>query len=569
MIGNFSKSPILEYLSKGPYYIPDYQRDYAWDEKNEIKELWEDISTVHREKIKEFFMGQIVLHHDIENEKQYIIDGQQRTITLTLLFLALRNSFMALSQKSNDNADKQVQKINASLGLIDKDDNEHKLFLGETDNLFFFDKILFGSHESIELLKPKRKAQKNLVRGYMYLYEKIAAYLGEEKPLDEKVEKLKDLYSTISKELCVLSIETTDESEAFMIFETLNARGRDLETSDLLKNYFFRISKTNLDTVKKNWQVIATEFENESITNYIRCIWNSQHSFEREKMLYRQITNEYKTPKACLELSKLMLDGKDMYLSMVDPENKHCFPSGSGKQVLESILLDLADLKIKTYYPLILAYYLQNKDNGAKDLVSDLIKIASAIETLIFRDIVICKNSPNTYEVTFAEIAKKITDMSVTSTDEIVDLLKQASVKDAEFEAGFSIYAEKDTPQGKSKIRYILRKIINSEAKEMVIKRNNSEVHIEHIMPVTKGEWKISNEDHDENLWKIGNLTLLDFEINEEIKNALFDKKSQEYRKSEIKMTKELGDTHSKWDIEEINIRQKELCEQAKNIWKF
>ena len=29
MIGNFSKSSIMDYLSKGPYYIPEYQRDYS------------------------------------------------------------------------------------------------------------------------------------------------------------------------------------------------------------------------------------------------------------------------------------------------------------------------------------------------------------------------------------------------------------------------------------------------------------------------------------------------------------------------------------------------------------
>jgi hypothetical protein len=78
-------------------------------------------------------------------------------------------------------------------------------------------------------------------------------------------------------------------------------------------------------------------------------------------MLYRQITNEYKTPASCLALSKKMIEGKDMYLSLVDPENKHCFSPGDKKTELESIFLDLSDLKIKTFYPLIMSYYLLNK----------------------------------------------------------------------------------------------------------------------------------------------------------------------------------------------------------------
>jgi hypothetical protein len=44
---------------------------------------------------------------------------------------------------------------------------------------------------------------------------------------------------------------------------------------------------------------------------------------------------------------------------------------------------------------------------------------------------------------------------------------------------------EKGTPQGKNKMRYILRRIINAEAKELRGARNNSEVHIiEHTYQV-------------------------------------------------------------------------------------
>lgn len=128
MIANYVKRTVIEYLNNGPYYIPDYQRDYAWDEKNEIRELWEDITSVYKNDIKEFFMGQVVLHCDKSLDKQFIIDGQQRTITLTLLCVAFRNTFLCLSNSNSDKAYTMVNKINAFLGLIDKDDHEENFF---------------------------------------------------------------------------------------------------------------------------------------------------------------------------------------------------------------------------------------------------------------------------------------------------------------------------------------------------------------------------------------------------------------------------------------------------------
>lgn len=568
MIANYGKRTVIEYLNKGPYYIPDYQRDYAWDEKNEIRELWEDITSVYKNDIKEFFMGQVVLHCDVSLHKQFIIDGQQRTITLTLLCVAFRNTFLCLSNSISDKAYKMVCKINSFLGLIDKDDHEEKLFLGDSDNSFFIDKILYGRQEDIENLKPKRKAQKNLVNGYLYLYKKINTFCENEANEKEKTALLKKLYEKVSTSLCLLSMETTDESEAFMIFETLNARGRDLETSDLLKNYFFRISSTNFDVVKQNWNLLAADFETGSITNYIRCIWNSQHTFEREKMLYKTISNNCKTPKEALEFSKMMMDGKDIYLSMVDPENKFAFSATKETTELKNVLLDLSDLKIKTYYPLILAYYLQNEDKPMETVFNDLVKIAKAVETLIFREIIISKNNPNSYEKIFAEIAKSISDMTVISVDDIINEIKKNTCSEEVFKLQFSEYTEKGTAQGKNKIRYILRKIINSETKELKVARNNSEVHIEHIMPVKLGNWDISEDDHEANLWKIGNLTLLDYEINEEIKNSLFNIKCEEYVKSDIKMTRDLTN-YEKWDVQSINERQMELYALSQKVWNF
>ena len=62
-------------------YIPKYQRDYAW-EKGECVDLWDDLSYLVNDGNEMHFYGQIVVHKNKEdNNKLYIIDGQQRLTT--------------------------------------------------------------------------------------------------------------------------------------------------------------------------------------------------------------------------------------------------------------------------------------------------------------------------------------------------------------------------------------------------------------------------------------------------------------------------------------------------------
>lgn len=65
--------------------IPEYQRPYKWTERN-VNQLIDDI-LVNTDK-SSYRIGTLVLHHDAD-DKYNIVDGQQRTITLTLIALAL------------------------------------------------------------------------------------------------------------------------------------------------------------------------------------------------------------------------------------------------------------------------------------------------------------------------------------------------------------------------------------------------------------------------------------------------------------------------------------------------
>lgn len=93
------RKSVLDYLSKNKFVIPLYQRAYVWGE-SECEELLDDIMNFFetREENDDYFLGSVVMYK--ENNLQNLIDGQQRTTTLSLLIRVLYTK--ALNHKSGD-----------------------------------------------------------------------------------------------------------------------------------------------------------------------------------------------------------------------------------------------------------------------------------------------------------------------------------------------------------------------------------------------------------------------------------------------------------------------------------
>ena len=105
---NIDQQTIKELFSnkKTDFLIPDYQRPYAWSEK-ECQTLWDDLRLFafpdndcnkFNSDSEEYFLGPIVMFKN--DGKLEIIDGQQRLTTLMLLLRAFYTNLHALSAPS-------------------------------------------------------------------------------------------------------------------------------------------------------------------------------------------------------------------------------------------------------------------------------------------------------------------------------------------------------------------------------------------------------------------------------------------------------------------------------------
>lgn len=570
---NYSILPISQYLASS-YKIPNYQREYSWEEY-ELNDFWNDLVNLceSEDKNSTHFFGQIVIHNDSNKHEKYIIDGQQRTITSVIFLKVLHNHFGRLyasligagQASSSLTANIQRSQITIENLLWQQDENEkrkYQLLLGEADN-GYFQKSIMEDFPSDKKKRNAKKSQERLRYSYYYLDSKINEKLKVDTgslSVEEQNKILRNINNVLLTRFKVLYMEATDLSEAFTIFETLNARGKDLETADLLKNFLFSKSG-DTDEAQKQWDEMIDNLSNYDVTKYIRYYWNSSHKLARDKILYREISNSISTRREVLEMMSDMNAMSICFHDLAFPEDCTFFSNKEIKKVLKNLSL----LKATTFFPVILAMeQARNSDFQNED---NILSVLETIENFIFRNFTISKYAYNSAEVFMASLAKQIFDGDCSTIEEITNKIKAETIPDSIFEENFRNWT--GGPTAKEAIRYIFRKIHNHHSLSLEINIDNSDVQIEHIMPQDKTLWpEIDEQSHAEYLWKLGNLCLLDGSFNKSNSNKPFADKKETYKTSLIKPNSEIAD-YSSWGVNEIKERQKKLAQDALKIWKL
>lgn len=395
-IKNFRKQSIASYLQENIYQIPEYQREYSWEE-SQLSDFWEDLLKIKDEDRHHFF-GQIVLNENNDGNV-YIIDGQQRTTTAVILLSVFRDIFTTFESDSSDAQNNKEDIRIKYIGRWSPKKDELRLHLGKADRDFFRENIQKGLKKESEKTTKLSPSQKNIIFAYDYFYNKLNEVIKENViTVDDKVDVLTKYYETFLQKFDLIVVSTDEVNEAFIIFETLNARGKELETADLLKNYVFMEAGKNLDSVKDNWTKMQENLvKKDDATKFIRCIWNTSHRFTRERDLYREISKEI-TGEKCERFVKTLVNLVDCYNALIKPDDYKYFEDSD----IADILCNLDAMNASTFYPIVFASYLKKFSDA------EIKSILRAIETLVFRNFVVAKNNPNRYEIIFASIARDI-----------------------------------------------------------------------------------------------------------------------------------------------------------------
>ena len=91
----------------------------------------------------------------------------------------------------------------------------------------------------------------------------------------------------------------TSEEDANLFFESLNARGKELAVSDLVKNRLYSEAGDQVTRAQQLWEQMETHLARRPIPEYLRHFWiakkiDAKGFNVREKQLYRLIAQDVK-----------------------------------------------------------------------------------------------------------------------------------------------------------------------------------------------------------------------------------------------------------------------------------
>lgn len=227
--------------------IPNYQRPYKWTAKNSIQ-LLDDIIEAKNDNKENYRVGTLILHNKNGSSTYNIVDGQQRTITFSLLLMALGN--------------------------------KPKTFLEEN--------LADNPHNA-----------RNIPNNFRTLERRIKNIID--------VRDRQELLNYIKDNCELIVVITNDISEAFQFFDSQNARGKKLYPHDLLKAYHLRemkgIDAVETEMVVKGWEELEQKELSALFSDYLYRVkewakgnkaWElTEHNMHKFKGITRQDNYPY------------------------------------------------------------------------------------------------------------------------------------------------------------------------------------------------------------------------------------------------------------------------------------
>jgi uncharacterized protein with ParB-like and HNH nuclease domain len=550
-----------EILGNGKIYrVPQFQRDYSWEEDN-WEDLWNDIEMAADTK-SAHYMGSVVLQSNTGKEFS-IIDGQQRFSTLSILTLAVIDAIQKLADKGIEVAENKErvdilmrqyigQKDPASLTY------SSKLFLNENNDGFFQNRLI-SFREPINIRKLS-DSEKLMWEAYVYFKSKISNRFRNSSGGDFA----SFLNNVVGELMMFIQITVQDELNAYTVFETLNSRGVELTSTDLLKNYLFSQvanSETDLKQIKHQWKKIIDAIGLKEFPNFLRYFLLATRKQLTKEYLFKEVKHFIKTGQDVFDLLDQLEFYAYNYVALGNPDDELW---NNDKENRNAVSI-LKAFKVIQWKPLLMVG-LEKLDNN------DIKRLLQAIVAISFRYNVIAKLQTNEMEKGYSKAAINLYKGETGTIGTVLNDLKFLYVNDEDFKNYFSLKQfNTNNATDKKLARYTLYKLEGQEAGGSLYDFVTDNGTIEHILPESYPEtWQadFTEEAFERNVYMLGNLTLLEAGKNsKDAANKPFEEKKEVFAGSKFALTKKITDPQ--WTTQNIKSRQAHLAKLATGIWKI
>lgn len=392
-----SKQTILNLLSEQSFVVPAFQRNYEWGGA-EVGEFWDDLLSYDTSDNSVLFLGTVIVHR--ADSELRIIDGQQRLTTIFLLLIACRIRARATGEERGLEASFNLQRLIEDKPIFgDSRGCRIKTSVSIRDVFEYIGRENYDGGQIPENIggRPVKRQINRISPVFDFFIKKV-----ENLNLDGLTKIIEALLKTV-----VLRIDINNELEAFKIFERTNARGVNLEATDLLKNYLFSSLGSSIED---DWQTIIENTDN-AFSRMLKYFYVSRQGPILKSQLYRKLKslndNKADLLKDILRFSEFYkviresdTAGFQSYLNAIQ------IPSLANNQdrLLQaySYLEGLRVFKITQTYPLVYAVLSAYQRTAQSDNGATLVKFLSLLENYHFINNAVCERLGNEVEGIYA-----------------------------------------------------------------------------------------------------------------------------------------------------------------------
>ena len=266
-----SDAKTINDLLREKYTLDYYQREYRW-KKNQVTDLIDDLTSKffnnyqkgdqrnQVESYDHYFLGSMIVSKT--KGRWFIVDGQQRLTTLTLLLIKLRQLLEDESQKSQVTSLIFSEKFGQKSFNLDIEERESVM-----DALY--------SEDSLEPFKSSDQPES--IRNIAECYDVIDNHF------ELQSDELPYFVDWLLERVYLVQITAYDERDAYTIFETMNDRGLSLTPAEMLKGYLLtNITNTdqrnNANEVWRERIQLLKDIDKDEDANAIKAWLRSQYA---------------------------------------------------------------------------------------------------------------------------------------------------------------------------------------------------------------------------------------------------------------------------------------------------
>jgi hypothetical protein len=560
--------------------VDDYQRPYTWT-KDEIEELFADLDDCVRDKNPHFF-GTLILQQ-VNDKHVKVVDGQQRLTTSFVLVAALRDELMALPDKTISGGPGRVevyvpQKVNEYL-LVDSQVDRHRFSPNRTIRDLMSTVVMPAKADQRPVPKRDRSLGETTLKfrkATSLIRKTVADDLAKQSSNEAKLIRINELLEALLKRFHLLRVLTSDDAESLDIFLTLNNRGVPLGPSDLVRGEVLKrlgnslVGKPLNDLHKKNlneWNVISESVKEPEAFLRHYLVSTSDEKVQKKKVvdavmkvLRANGNSSEQEERAAAKFWSDLKTAAELYAKIVTP-----FSSDLPKDSAKCYLVLLNGL-MKSHR--ILMLNVLKVDPPAEEL-DEIVRLLFIFGFVYYINGGNAQDLENDFQ-SWGRAFAKTKDVSALKAK----LINGIDINPVDAEDYFSGEADGD---------FVTRALLYAINHRLSVRTwPLSDYHLEHIAPQTTTDWwnkaifgdpAGDSDAYEELVSRVGNLTLLDPEVNWKIKNwpwfdsARADKsKKTEYAKASTKITEELRNEPD-WDSDDVEARSSWLIQMFQLIW--